>query len=66
MNYLEKFSAQINARTLENTEAFEVLFDKQLYGVCIGLLRQELDTLMRLTYLNTLEDNNEKIIIITD
>ncbi|WP_010116128.1 hypothetical protein [Acinetobacter sp. P8-3-8] len=65
MNYLEKFSAQINARTLENTEAFEVLFDKQLYGVCIGLLRQELDTLMRLTYLNTLEDNNEKIIIIT-
>ncbi|AXQ24000.1 hypothetical protein BEN71_18960 [Acinetobacter wuhouensis] len=65
MSDLEKFSMQVTERTKENYKAFELLFDKQLYGVCIGLLRQELDTLIRLNYLNVLEDNNKKIEIIT-
>lgn len=60
MSYLERFYKQVTERTLENKNAFKVLFDQQLYGVCIGLLRQELDTLIRLVYINEQEDSNIK------
>jgi hypothetical protein len=45
------FLSQAKARSDENQSAFELLMDQKLYGVAIGLLRQELDTLVRLSYL---------------
>jgi len=51
MNYVDSFVKQVKARCSENSEAFELLYDAQKYGVAIGLLRQELDTLIRLSYL---------------
>lgn len=46
-----EFLGQVQGRTKENVKAFNVLYPEGLYGVCIGLLRQELDTLLRLCYL---------------
>lgn len=48
---LHQFISQIKARSTENRKAFEILYPAETYGVCIGLLRQELDTLIRLCYL---------------
>lgn len=45
------FLNQAKQRNLENQKAFKILYDCGLYGVAIGLLRQELDTLIRLCYL---------------
>lgn len=39
------------SRSSENTKAFALLYDSQLYLICTGLIRQELDTLLRLSYL---------------
>ena len=51
MNILEKFIKQINARSNENQNAFNLLYEKKCYGVCIGIIRQELDSLLRASYL---------------
>lgn len=45
------FVSQARARSSENAAAFSCLYERGLYGVCIGLLRQELDTLLRASYL---------------
>lgn len=46
-----KFLSLAKARTEENSSAFALLYGAEKHGVCIGLLRQELDTLIRLCYL---------------
>ena len=51
MNILEKFIKQIDARTNENQKAFNLLYEQKCYGVCIGIIRQELDSLLRASYL---------------
>ncbi len=51
MDYLSIFHAQAKSRSIENQKAFEVLMDNGCYGVAAGLLRQELDTLIRVAYL---------------
>ena len=51
MNILEKFIKQIDARTNENQKAFNLLYEQKCYGVCIGIIRQELDSLLRAMYL---------------
>ncbi len=48
---LSIFLNQASARSVENQKAFNVLTNAGFYGVAIGLLRQELDTLIRLSYL---------------
>ena len=51
MNILEKFIAQVQARSAENKKSFELLYKHECYGVCIGIIRQELDSLQRVSYL---------------
>jgi len=51
MNILEKFIAQVQARSAENQKSFELLYKHECYGVCIGIIRQELDSLQRVSYL---------------
>lgn len=53
------FLNQAKQRNLENQKAFKILYDCSLYGVAIGLLRQELDTLVRLCYLFLSRDRGE-------
>ena len=50
-NSLSIFLSQAKNRSLENQKAFQLLVDSGLFGVAIGILRQELDTLIRLSYL---------------
>ena len=49
--HLHKFLNQVKHRSLENAQAFNLLLESKLYGVAIGLLRQELDSLIRVSYL---------------
>lgn len=51
MDHLVAFYDQAKARSLENQKAFKVLMENGCYGVAAGLLRQELDTLIRVAYL---------------
>jgi hypothetical protein len=51
VNTPEHFLSLVNARSKETFAAFTLLYSGKLHGVCIGLLRQELDTLIRLCYL---------------
>jgi len=50
-NDLSIFLDQVKNRSDENKKAFKILLDSKLYGVAIGLLRQELDSLIRISYL---------------
>ena len=50
----------------ENTESILLLHSQQLYGTSISLLRQELDSLIRVCYLHTLTSNNEIDKLIND
>lgn len=51
MHVLEKFLKQVRARSAENLKSFNLLYDAYCYGVCIGIIRQELDSLLRVSYL---------------
>jgi hypothetical protein len=51
MDHLSSFYEQAKARSSENEKAFEILIENECYGVAAGLLRQELDTLIRIAYL---------------
>lgn len=50
-NDLSIFLDQVKSRSAENIKAFKILLDSKLYGVALGLLRQELDSLIRISYL---------------
>ncbi|MEQ1546777.1 hypothetical protein [Methyloglobulus sp.] len=51
MNAAKQFLSQAKARSVENSDSFKILHEQKKYAVCIGLLRQELDTLIRVSYL---------------
>lgn len=47
----QRFLQIVKDRSIENIESFQLLYRNEKYSVCIGLLRQELDSLLRLCYL---------------
>ncbi len=57
--HLNIFLSQAKQRSNENEKSFKLLVDNECYGVAIGLLRQELDTLIRLCYLWSPETTND-------
>lgn len=50
-NELDIFVRQVRNRSVEYSRAFELVYDAQLYGQCISILRQELDSMVRVIYL---------------
>jgi hypothetical protein len=59
-NELTEFISIVNQRTNENKKSFEVLYQNQLFGNCFSILRQELDSMVRIIYLLNLPDLNER------
>lgn len=57
---LEFFSRMVRERSRENARALGVLMAQGLLGHVIGVLRQELDSLVRVIYLLSIEDANER------
>jgi hypothetical protein len=61
MYSLNDFLAQARTRSIENSSSFDLLYQHKKYAVCIGLLRQELDTLIRVSYLWHDEVSTDKV-----
>jgi hypothetical protein len=55
-NVLDQFLRGVRSRSDENWTSMELLLEKRNYGVAIGLLRQEIDTFVRLVYLDAVDD----------
>lgn len=51
MNNTERFCQLLRNRSNENKKSFEVLFRNRLYGNCFSVLRQELDSMVRVIFL---------------
>lgn len=60
MNELQIFSQSILNRSKENSESFACLYEKHLYGNCFSILRQELDSLIRIFYLLNIDNPSER------
>jgi len=54
---LAQFCRLIRARTEENRAAVNVLLQARLYSVAFGVLRQEIDSLIRIAYLDNIRHN---------
>ncbi|MES2434617.1 MAG: hypothetical protein V4586_12420 [Pseudomonadota bacterium] len=48
---LRKYMRLVDKRSCEHNVAFKLLYEQRLYGACAGLIRQEIDNLMRVDYL---------------
>lgn len=59
-----KFISLIKQRSCENKKAFDALYQLQLYGNCLSVVRQELDSLIRVIYLLTIPDLHEREVLI--
>ncbi|MGJ8562162.1 MAG: hypothetical protein ACSHXY_01305 [Alphaproteobacteria bacterium] len=57
IDQLEQFCRLIRSRTEENRKAVNVLLDAKLYSVAFGILRQEIDSLIRIAYLENARQN---------
>jgi len=56
---LNIFIRILTERSNENTASIVTLYNQKLFGTCLSLLRQELDSLIRVCYLHTLSDTSE-------
>jgi hypothetical protein len=56
MDALDTFCRLVRARSAENAEAMHLLASAQLWGQTISILRQELDSMIRVIYLLSLSD----------
>jgi len=62
----QTFCRMIRQRSNENCEAVSVLHDKGLIGLVLGVLRQELDSMVRCIYLLSIEDRTYRTRLIQD
>jgi hypothetical protein len=64
MAIIEKFCGILRSRSAENKKSFDVLFENNLYGNCFSVLRQELDSMIRVIYLlNIPEISKRKLLV---
>lgn len=56
----DKFVEIVKSRSKENTDSINLLFEKGIIGNCISILRQELDSFIRVIYLSKLGDMDER------
>lgn len=64
MTQLNKFCKMLRERSVENNNSFQVLFRNQLYGNCFSILRQELDSMVRVIYLLNISDLTKRELLI--
>src|SRR5690348_14381253 len=60
MNDIARFCAIIRQRSKENAQAFSLLSTKNLTGQLFSILRQELDSMIRVIYLLQISDLAER------
>lgn len=58
MNQLEEFCRQIRARSVEHKRVALLLYNNELPSQVVAVLRQELDSMIRVIYLLTITDKN--------
>lgn len=56
----QKYISLIQNRSEENKIALNLLFAQGLFGNCISILRQELDSFIRVMYLGRISDFDER------
>src|SRR5438094_8355770 len=56
MTSLEMFCRQIRARSTEHREAIHLLHGRRLFSQVLAILRQELDSMVRVIYLLSIAD----------
>ncbi len=56
----QKYISLIQNRSEENKKALTLLFSQGLFGNCVSILRQELDSFIRVMYLGRISDFDER------
>lgn len=56
----QNYIALIQKRSEENRQSLQLLFEQQLFGNCVAILRQELDSFVRILYLGRIPDAKER------
>jgi hypothetical protein len=65
MSEVEVFCRQVRDRSQENRKAISLLHGASLLGQTVGILRQELDSMVRVIYLLSVTDRNRRAQLIT-
>ena len=65
MNEVEVFCRQVRERSQENRQAMSLLHGAALLGQAVGVLRQELDSMVRVIYLLSVTDRVRRAQLIT-
>ena len=60
MDNTKRFCQLLRNRSEENKKSFYILFQNRLYGNCFSVLRQELDSMVRVIYLLNETDLNKR------
>lgn len=60
MSALHTFCRQIRSRSAEHESAMRLLFGNRLLGLMVSILRQELDSMIRVIYLLSIKDRTER------
>jgi len=63
MSEIEAFSRQIRSRSIEHANAMSLLFPAHLVGSMVSILRQELDSMIRVIYLLSLPLDRRNFLI---
>lgn len=56
MTAIEIFCRQVLTRSSDHHQAFGLLFSNRIYSQCVAVLRQELDSMIRVIYLLSISD----------
>lgn len=65
-NPVRVFARQVRARSAEHAAALQVLGPARLHSVASGILRQELDSMVRVMYLLAVRDRSVRVRLIKD
>lgn len=63
MNNLKQFCEIVKKRSEENSKSIKLLYEQKLYGNCISILRQELDSMVRVLFLLSQEQETRQLLI---
>ncbi len=63
MEDLKQFCEIVKKRSEENSKSIKLLYEQKLYGNCISILRQELDSMIRVLFLLSKERKTRQILI---